>query len=127
MLAESSEISGKKSSADPLFSSFVRILLLYQAIQFMLFAAYSVPIGFFRSYALPFSVTSVGFHGLIFAMLCIFRGDFVIEPSGRKLERVNMANAITLFRVSTLPTILYVILASKDYPVRYQLVALPLD
>jgi CDP-diacylglycerol--glycerol-3-phosphate 3-phosphatidyltransferase len=57
-------------------------------------------------------------------LLFIFRGDFVIEPSGLKLDRVNKANAITLFRLSTLPTILFIILASKDYPMRYQLVAL---
>ena len=124
MLAEPAEITETKNAADPLTCSFIRILLLYQVIQLILFSAYSVPIGFFGSYAVPFSVASVGFHGLIFVMLRIFRGDFVIEQSGRKLERVNLANAITLFRLSTLPTILYVILASKDYPIRYQLVAL---
>ena len=100
------------------------ILVFYQIIQFGIFAAYSLPIGFFRSYALPFSIVSMGFHCFTFIMLYLFRGDFVVEPSGRKLERINMANAITLFRVSTLPTILYVILASKDYAIRFELVAL---
>lgn len=112
------------TTIDPLIRSFSLILTMYQVIQFGIFAAYSLPIGFFRSYALPFSLVSMGFHCFTFMMLYLFRGDFVVEPSGRKLERINMANAITLFRVSTLPTILYVILASKDYAIRFELVAL---
>jgi len=109
---------------DSLTRSIVRILIAYQVVQYGIFAAYSLSIGFFKSYALPFAAVSTGFHLFILVMLYLFRGDFVIEPTGRKLERVNLANAITLFRVSTLPTILYVILASKDYPMRYALVAL---
>jgi phosphatidylglycerophosphate synthase len=109
---------------DSLTTSFIRILVLYQGIQFGIFAAYSLPIGFFGSYAVPFALVSTGFHCFTFVMLYLFRGDFVVEPSGRKLERINAANAITLFRVSTLPTILYVILASKDYAIRFELVAL---
>jgi len=112
------------TTLDSLSRSFILILLLYQGIQFGIFTAYSLPIGFFSSYALPFTLVSLAFHCLIFIILYLFRGDFVVEPSGRRLERINMANAITLFRVSTLPTILYVILASKDYAIRFELVAL---
>jgi len=109
---------------DSLSRSFLRTTLLYQCAQFALFAAYAIPAGFLATYAVPFTVVSVGFHGIILAMLCLFKGDFVVVPGGRALDRVNAANAITLFRVSTLPTILFVILASKDYPVRYSLAAL---
>jgi phosphatidylglycerophosphate synthase len=107
-----------------LIRSFIATLSLYLVIQFGIFSAYALSFGFFKTYALPFLVVSVAFHGLIMAMLVVFRGDFVIEPSGQKLDHVNKANAITLFRVSTLPTILYIIIASKDYPIRFQLVAL---
>jgi CDP-diacylglycerol--glycerol-3-phosphate 3-phosphatidyltransferase len=57
-------------------------------------------------------------------MLLLFKGDFTIEPTGMSLERINKANMITLFRLSTLPTIFFIILASKDYPMRYELIAL---
>ncbi len=107
-----------------LVQSFARFLLAYQIIQTVIFLAYSIPMRFFSSYFAGFLLASTGFHAFIFILLFIFRGDFVIEPSGRKLDRVNKANAITLFRLSTLPTILFIILASKDYPMRYQLVAL---
>lgn len=107
-----------------LMRSFVITLGLYLIIQFCIFSAYALSFGFFKTYVLQFLVVSLGFHGLIMTMLVIFRGDFVIEPSGRRLDHVNKANAITLFRVSTLPTILYIIIASKDYPIRFQLVVL---
>ena len=102
---------------DSLTRSFISVLTVYQLAQIGLFALYSVPLGFFASYAIPFGLSSIGFHCLLFVMLEVFKGDFVIEPDGRKLDRVNLANAITLFRVSTLPTILFIIIASKDYPV----------
>ena len=109
---------------DSLTRSFVSILVVYQIAQACLFALYSLPLGFFATYAVPFVLSSLGFHCLLFVMLLVFKGDFVIEPDGRKLDRVNLANGITLFRISTLPTILFIIIASKDYPMRFQLVAL---
>ncbi|GAB1458068.1 hypothetical protein MASR2M48_33760 [Spirochaetota bacterium] len=120
----SSPISKKSRANGSLTDSFIRILLVYLAIQFGIFCAYSIPIGFFASYALPYATVTVAFHGLLFIMLRLFKDDFVIEPSGIKLTKVNKANAITLFRVSTLPTILFVIIASKDYALRYELIAL---
>lgn len=107
-----------------LVRSFIATLCLYFIIQFGIFSAYALSFGFFKTYVIPFLVVSLAFHGLTLTMLVVFRGDFVIEPSGRRLDHINKANAITLFRVSTLPTILYIIIASKDYPIRFQLVAL---
>ncbi len=109
---------------DTLTRSFIAVLASYQLAQFAVFSAYALPLGFFGAFALPFALSSMGFHLLTFALLVVFRNDFVIEPAGRRLERVNLANGITLFRVSTLPTVLFVILASRDYPVRFSLVAL---
>jgi phosphatidylglycerophosphate synthase len=37
---------------------------------------------------------------------------------------VNLANRITLFRVSTLPTLLFLVLAARDYRIRFPLLAL---
>ncbi len=120
----SSPNSDKPKKVDSLTISFIKILLTYFVVQFGIFCAYSIPIGFFGSYIVPYSAVSIAFHGVLFVMLILFKGDFVIEPSGRKLTKVNKANAITLFRASTLPTILFVILASKDYALRYELIAL---
>ncbi len=107
-----------------LCASMVLSILGFQALQAGIFLAYALPFGFFRRYALPFAISSVAFHALLLSMLVLFRNDFVKEPGGERLSRVNLANLITLFRISTLPTILFIILASKDYPMRYPLIAL---
>ncbi len=124
MLAEKPMEKSHISKPDSLTRSFISVLVLYQVIQGAIFIAYSLPIGFFTSYALIYFISSTGFHAFVYALLLLFKGDFIIEPSGLKLERINKANMITLFRLSTLPTIFFIILASKDYPMRYELIAL---
>lgn len=109
---------------DRLGSSFLRVIGAYQAVQFAVFLAYSLPFGFFGRYALPFAASSLCFHGLVLYLLFLFRSDFVKEATGERLDHVNLANLVTLFRLSTLPTVLFVIVASKDYAIRYPLIAL---
>jgi len=109
---------------DSLSRSFVRILLLYQAIQIAIFLAYALPKGFVAGYALPFAVVSLPFHALLLVMLTMLKQYFIVEHSQRRLERINRANSITLFRLSTLPTIVIILLASKDYRMQYELLAL---
>ena len=57
-------------------------------------------------------------------MLIAFKQDFTKVPSGEKLQRVNLANAITLFRLTSMPTLLFLVLASKDYRIRLPLLGL---
>lgn len=109
---------------DTLVKSILGLVFLFLAVQFVIFLAYAIPFGFANRYLVLFSLSTVTFHGLLLFVLFLFRHDFIKEPSGEKLVRVNLANKITLFRVSTLPTILFVIIASKDYPMRYPLIAL---
>lgn len=114
-------ISPRKGS---LSRGLVTTMLVYFAIQWAIFCAYALPFRFIKAFALPFALSSAGFLGLILGLLFVFKDDFVLESSGRRLDRVNLANKITLFRVTTLPTILIVIIASKTYPIRYSLIAL---
>jgi cardiolipin synthase (CMP-forming) len=109
---------------DALMNSILLTVAAFQLSQIALFLAYALPFGFSSRYIVPFALSSVAFHGLLLGMLFIFRNDFVKVPEGERLTSVNLANKITLFRVSTLPTLLFVILASKDYPIRYPLIAL---
>jgi phosphatidylglycerophosphate synthase len=57
-------------------------------------------------------------------LLRVFKRDFAIAESGQALARVNLANLITLFRVSTLPTLLFLVIASKDSLIRIPLLVL---
>jgi CDP-diacylglycerol--glycerol-3-phosphate 3-phosphatidyltransferase len=109
---------------DNLSRSIVGTTLAFLLAQFAIFAAYALPFRFTERYTLPFILVVTVYHGLILGLLFVFKGDFVKEPSNEALDRVNLANKITLFRLSTLPTALFILLASKDFPIRLPLVAL---
>jgi len=83
-----------------------------------------MPRGFFYSDAPEFFISTILFHVLILIMLLVFKQDFIKEPSGERLKRVNLANRITLFRLSTLPTLLFLVIAAKEYRIRFTLLAL---
>lgn len=120
---ESLELN-ERARLSRLRASMIASILAFQLLQYGIFLAYSLPFGFFARYAASFTASTLAFHALLLALLIVFRHDFVKEPGGEKLSRVNLANLVTLFRISTLPTILFIILASKDYPIRYPLIAL---
>ena len=110
--------------ADRLTRSIVANVAAYFALQIALFLAFSIPAGFLGAYGPAFFALSAAFHLVILALLLMFKGDFVKESTGERLERVNLANTITLFRVSTLPTLLFLVLAARDYRIRIPLLAL---
>jgi phosphatidylglycerophosphate synthase len=109
---------------DSLSRSIIGTTLAFLLAQFAIFAAYALPFRFTERYTLPYIIVATAYHGLILGLLFVFKGDFVKEPSNEALDRVNLANKITLFRLSTLPTALFILLASKDFPIRIPLVAL---
>lgn len=109
---------------DRLAGSILGTSLAFLLGQYALFLAYALPFRFTGRYILPFFIVVTAYHGLILGLLFVFKGDFVREPSNEALDKVNLANKITLFRLSTLPTALFILLASKDFPIRLPLVAL---
>lgn len=104
--------------------SIIVTLVSYFFVQCAIYAGFSVPGGFFGSFALLFFASSTGFHLFLVGLLLKFKADFVKEASGEVLTRVNLANRITLIRVSTLPTLLALVLAARRYPIRLPLVVL---
>jgi phosphatidylglycerophosphate synthase len=59
---------------------------------------------------------SLVFHAFLTAMLLLRRGDFRIEATGLLLSRVNLSNTLTYIRLSSLPTILYLVIQASDFP-----------
>jgi phosphatidylglycerophosphate synthase len=104
--------------------SIIIVIISYLAAQVAVFLGFAIPRGFFAGYGPAFLLSTLGFHALLLAVLFWFKADFYIEPTGERLARVNLANAITLFRVSTLPTILFLVIAAKDYGIRVPLLVL---
>jgi cardiolipin synthase len=110
--------------ADKLSLGILRTTGILFLVQIALFLSFSLPAGFFGEYGSIFFPVSAAFHLLLLGMLFLFKQDFVKEATGERLEGVNLANCITLFRVSTLPTLLFLVLAARDYRIRYPLLVL---
>jgi phosphatidylglycerophosphate synthase len=114
------ELERKKS----LRLSIMLTVVSYFLIQCCVFLAFSLPGKFFTAYCVPFLCTSLAFHAFLYILLIFFIEDFRKEESGEKLSSINLANRITLIRVSTLPTLLYLVMAARDYKIRYPLLVL---
>jgi phosphatidylglycerophosphate synthase len=99
-------------------------ILSYITIQCLVFLAFSIPGGFFSEFWPGFFVSSLGFHIFLYSLLRYFIDDFKKETNGELLSRINMANRITLMRISTLPTLLCLVIAAKRYTIRYPLLIL---
>ena len=110
--------------SDKLSRSIISTSAAFLVAQLAIFTGYALPFRFTGRYVLPFILVTIAYHALVLGLLFVFKGDFVIEPGKQALDRINLANKITLFRLSTLPTALFVLLASKDFPIRLPLVAL---
>lgn len=95
--------------------------LAFQILLFLIFfRAYRMSGSYLRLFL---SVTAI-FHLTILAFLLAFRKQFALVEGGRSLVRVNLANEVTLARMSTLPTLLILIVASKEYSIRAPLLVL---
>ncbi len=112
---------------NPLYRSIVRTTALYcllELIGFMVLGlAYHFPLAFF----VGFSAAQVLFHLLILVFLLYMAPFFYLSASGKPLLRVNAANKVTLLRISMVPSLLFLMLASAKFavgPVLFPVMAL---
>jgi phosphatidylglycerophosphate synthase len=92
---------------------YVGSLLGFQVVFLSIVAAIAgIPLQRFWSF---FPVTAA-FHAAVAAGLILRSEDFHTEPEGRMLHRLNLANALTLIRLSALPTICYLLALCANYP-----------
>ena len=59
---------------------------------------------------------TVVYHGLMTVTLVLRRGDFRVDATGELLPRVNLPNTLTWIRLSSLPTILFLVIQAQDVP-----------
>jgi phosphatidylglycerophosphate synthase len=114
------EVARKKS----LRRSIAATILVYFITQCVIFVSFALPGGFFDPFWGEFLSASAAFHLFLFLLLIIFQDDFRKEATQEKLSSINLANKITLIRVSTLPTLLFLVIAAKHYRIRYPLLVL---
>lgn len=104
--------------------SITKTVIIYFLIQSLIFSAFALSGGFFDAFWIQFFCTSGSFHIIFYALLILFQDDFRKEKTQEKLASMNLANKITLIRLSTLPTLLYLVIAAKSHRIRYPLLVL---
>jgi cardiolipin synthase (CMP-forming) len=118
---------------DRLGKSIIGNVLGYYLLQlgiFALFAAFAPSsnsaggTSLFATHGLQFIIVVTVYHAFLVAMLLLFKDAFQKVPSGERLEKVNLANIITLFRLTSMPTLLFLVLAARDYSIRFPLLGL---
>lgn len=118
---------------DRLGKSILGAVLSYCVAQSAIFTAFALlaepsqaglPRGFMARYGPSYAAVAVAYYGCLLALLFLFKSSFIKIPSGERLERVNLANAITMFRLTSMPTILFLVIAAKEYRIRLPLLGL---
>ena len=54
-------------------------------------------------------------HILITIILVFLRSNFYVIDSGKKLERINLTNWLSMFRISVIPTIIFLLVNIRRY------------
>lgn len=105
---------GKKKKEKTLTASILLTLGVFSVTQFVFFAIVSALYSFPPRIDVWFYVTQVIFHTVLAAFLMLMLPFFYNAETQERLKALNLANRITLFRLSMLPTVLFLILASKS-------------
>lgn len=98
-----------------LIISVVATVLASTAVQAGLFVViadtYGVSGYFVRLFFLVMGLSNL----TLLAFLLIMRGDFYILPEGTPLDRINLANVLSVMRVSSTPMVLFLLILSRDH------------
>ncbi len=101
----------------PLFRSIIATVLVCGFSEAALFLVIANIFTFGLNFVSAFLLTQVVFHAVLTVFLFSTRKFFYILNGMRPLQKINIANKVTLLRISMLPSLLFLILAAKTYPV----------
>jgi cardiolipin synthase (CMP-forming) len=104
----------KKGSAR-IVLSIITTIVVYAIFQIVLFFVILIVNRIPLRNIILFSVVTLFVHAALLMFLFMSRESFYIEETKTKLDSVNIANRITLARISTLPTILFLIMMLREY------------
>ena len=100
-----------------LIVSVLATLALYCLVQFGIFFGFVLYHSIDDGILAVFSLSNLALHAVLVLFLSTQRRLFRIVPGEEVLTRVNLANRITLFRISSLPTIVGLLVIARSYPV----------
>jgi phosphatidylglycerophosphate synthase len=89
----------------------------FLALQEVIIAVIAAGYGMGWQRAGLFAGVALAYHALLTGVLCYRWEDFHLEPNGPRLQRVNLANTLSFGRISSIPTILFLVVQAPEYPV----------
>jgi len=89
--------------------SIFRTVLLYTIMQILFVVLFCLAGAVPLSSILIYNVITIIFHVVLYIFLMHFRADFFNQSTNKPLERINLANHITLLRISSLPLITFLL------------------
>jgi phosphatidylglycerophosphate synthase len=102
------------------WKSLSRSIVLHGVLFFLAQAAVLISVTLAYGMDVPrlglFLAISLVFHGFLTTVLLLRKEDFRVEATGFLLSRVNLANTLTYVRVSSIPTILFLVIEASDSP-----------
>ena len=66
-----------------------------------------------------FVLGTTAIHVGLWIFLSMMHHHFVLTPTGKKLEKINFANLLTLIRLSSIPTAALMLVLVQHHPVSY--------
>ncbi len=112
-------MDSKRSLTRSIFLAVGTFFLFHLAVFSLVFVGYQMA----TDYLLWYLASSLGLHLALLVVLLLSRKDFYLISDGSHLSRVNSANLLTMFRITSLPSMLALLGTVRVYPVVVFLVA----
>ncbi len=99
-------------------TNIVLVTILFLLFQWILFSIVFAQFRMFELISYLFYPIALLFHLLVCFILIKFERLFIFLPSKKPLTHINLANLLTLFRLSSLPSICVFLILAADYPIK---------
>lgn len=95
--------------------SIVATVLTSTVAHTVLFVVLAGVHGFSAHFVRLFFIVMIASHVVLLTFLLVMRHDFYVLPEGTRLRRINLANVLSVSRISSTPTVLFLLILSRDH------------
>ena len=103
-----------KKSNNNLVNDIIKTTILLALLQGLIYGLLALLFKFDYELVIWFFSILVLYHFLLFLFLIAMQSNFYIEETKKKLERINLPNILTITRLSSIPTVLFLFLSKSN-------------
>ncbi len=97
-----------------LVNDIIKTIILLTLIQAILYGSLALIFHFDSELIIWFFSILILYHFLLFLFLIAMQSNFYIEETKQQLERINLPNILTIIRLSSIPTVLFLFLSKTS-------------